>query len=142
MLTARRTAESLPAMPTLPHRPRPAPLTMGGREWALLLALAALWSGSFLFIAVALEALPPLTVVLGRVGLAAPALLLVLAATGQRLPADWRQWRLFLVMGALNNAIPFSLIAWGQLHIGSGLPPTFNATTPLFTVALAPFLTA
>ncbi len=115
---------------------------MGGREWALLLALAALWSGSFLFIAVALEALPPLTVVLGRVGLAAPALLLVIAATGQRLPADWRQWRLFLVMGALNNAIPFSLVAWGQLHIDSGLAAIFNATTPLFTVALAHFVTA
>jgi drug/metabolite transporter (DMT)-like permease len=114
---------------------------MGGREWVLLLALAFLWSGSFLFFAVALADMAPLTVVLGRVGLAAPALLLILAATGQRLPSDWRQWRLFLVMGALNNAIPFSLIAWGQLHIDSGLAAIFNATTPLFTVTLAHFLT-
>src|SRR5258707_15510773 len=117
MLTARRTAESLPAMPTLPHRPRPAPLTMGGREWALLLVLAGLWSGSFLFFAVALEALPPLTVVLGRVGLAAPALLLVLAATGQRLPADWRPRRPFPGMGALNNALPLRPIARGPPRI-------------------------
>src|SRR5690349_1026964 len=94
-----------------------APLQMGRREWLLLLLLAGLWSSSFLFFAMALAQLPPLTVVLGRVGLAAPVLLIVLVATGHRLPTDGRSWRRFLAMGALNNAIPFSLIAWGQLHI-------------------------
>src|SRR6185369_716213 len=72
---------------------------MGSREWLLLLLLAALWSSSFLFFAVALSELPPLTVVLGRVGLAAPLLLIVLVATGHRLPTDWRHWRRFLAMG-------------------------------------------
>ena len=66
------------------------PQHMGRREWLLLLLLAGLWSSSFLFFAVALTELPPLTVVLGRVGLAAPVLLLVLVATGHRLPTDWR----------------------------------------------------
>jgi len=137
------TLSKATSMSALPRSPEAAvaPPQMGRREWLLLLLLAGVWSSSFLFFAVALAELPPLTVVLGRVGLAAPLLLAVLVATGHRLPTDWRSWRQFLAMGALNNAIPFSLIAWGQLHIGSGLAAIFNATTPLFTVALAHFLT-
>ncbi|MET1028412.1 MAG: DMT family transporter [Dongiaceae bacterium] len=84
--------------------------------------------------------LPPLTVVLGRVGIGAIALNLFLMVTGEALPRDGRLWRDFAIMGVLNNLIPFSLIFWGQQHIASGLASILNATTPLFTLILAQIL--
>lgn len=115
--------------------------TMGAREWLLLVVLSLLWGGSFFFAEVALVELGPLTVVLGRVGFAAPVLVAFVYLSGRRMPAAPRVWGAFLVMGALNNLIPFSLIVWGQVHIDSGLASILNATTPLFTVVLAHFLT-
>jgi drug/metabolite transporter (DMT)-like permease len=114
---------------------------MGTREWALLLTLSVLWGGSFFFSKVALAELPPLTIVLGRVSIAALVLNLVVAATGKSMLLDWRTWRLFAIMGLLNNLIPFSLIFWGQTQIPSGLASILNATTPLWTTLLAHFLT-
>ena len=110
-------------------------------EWLLLLLLSVLWGGSFFFGEVALAELPPLTLVLGRVALAAVTLNLVVVATGQRMPRDVRLWSAFLVMGALNNFIPYSLIFWGQTEITSSLASILNATTPLWTVVLAHVLT-
>jgi drug/metabolite transporter (DMT)-like permease len=66
----------------------------------------------------------------------------VLAATGRAIPRDRRIWAAFAGMAVLNNAIPFTLIAWGQIHIASGVASIFNATTPLFTVLVAHYLTA
>ena len=114
---------------------------MGPAEWLLLLALAMLWGGSFFFAKLALAELHPFTLVLGRVGLAALALNIVVRARGQQIPTAWRSWSAFLVMGALNNLVPFSLIFWGQTEIASGLASILNATTPLFGVILAHFLT-
>jgi drug/metabolite transporter (DMT)-like permease len=114
---------------------------MGPLEWLLLVALSVLWGGSFFFVEVALIELPPFTVVLARVALAALALLLIVLASGHPLPRSPRLWGAFVVMGALNNLIPFSLIVWGQTRIGSGLASILNATTPLFTVVLAHLLT-
>ncbi len=114
---------------------------MNTKEWLLLITLALIWGGSFFFAEVALRDLGPLTVVLGRVGLAALALIGFVYATGKRMPGSWRIWAAFLAMGALNNVIPFSLIVWGQVHITGGLASILNATTPLFTVLLAHFLT-
>jgi drug/metabolite transporter (DMT)-like permease len=115
--------------------------TMGPREWLLLVVLSLLWGGSFFFAEVALAELPPMTVVLARIGLAALALNLLVLANGRRLPRSPRLWGAFLVMGALNNLLPFSLIVWGQTQIASGLAAILNATTPLFTVVLAHVLT-
>ena len=120
---------------------RSNPRAMGPLEWLLLLTLSVLWGGSFFFAKVAVAELPPFTVVLARVALAALALLLIVLASGQKLPRSPRLWGAFLVMGALNNLIPFSLIVWGQTEIGSGLASILNATTPLFAVVLAPVLT-
>ncbi|HEX3209868.1 MAG TPA: DMT family transporter, partial [Geminicoccaceae bacterium] len=114
---------------------------MGPVEWLLLVALSGLWGGSFFFAKVALAELPPFTVVLARVALAALALLPVVLASGQRLPRSPRLWGRFVVMGALNNLLPFSLIVWGQTRIDSGLASILNATTPLFAVVLAHVLT-
>ena len=108
---------------------------MTWRVWFLLLSLSVLWGGSFFFAKVALGGLGPLTVVFGRVALAALALNLI-----NPLRRD-APWRTFFAMGALNNVIPFTLIFWGQTHIASGLASILNATTPLFTVVVAHLLT-
>lgn len=110
---------------------------MGRVEWALLLILSMLWGGSFFFVEVAVRELPPLTIVVTRVVLGACTLLAVGRLMGLRLPTDRRLWAMFFVMGLLNNVIPFTLIVWGQTHIASGVASILNATTPLFTVAVA-----
>jgi drug/metabolite transporter (DMT)-like permease len=115
---------------------------MGAREWSLLIALSIVWGGSFFFTGVAVRALPAFTIVLVRVVIAALALNLVVRAAGLRMPRDGRSWIAFLGMGALNNALPFSLLVWGQHHIASGLAAILNATTPLATVLVAHALTA
>jgi len=74
--------------------------------------------------------------------LAAILLLLFLRIKGVALPKDKNLWLAFFVMGLLNNAIPFTLIVWGQVEISSSLASIFNATTPLFTIVLAQFLTS
>ncbi len=114
---------------------------MTALEWALLVILSLLWGGSFFFIGVAVKEIPPLTLVTLRVSLAAAILLLILRSLGIALPREARVWRGFLIMGLLNNAIPFSLIVWGQSHIPSGLAAVFNATTPLWAVLLAHVVT-
>jgi drug/metabolite transporter (DMT)-like permease len=124
---------------------RPAAMinaTMTSREWGLLITLALLWGGSFFFTEIALVEVPPFTLVLGRVGIAAAALLCYVHLSGRRMPRSLELWGAYLVMGALNNLIPFSLIIWGQTEIDSGLTAILNATTPLFTVILAHVLTA
>ena len=114
---------------------------MGTTEWLLLVTLSVLWGGSFFFNAVALDDLAPLTVVFGRVSIAALVLWLVIIVSGQRLRIGLGLWLAFIAMGILNNVIPFSLIVWGQTRIGSGLASILNATTPLFTVMFAHWLT-
>src|SRR5262245_24294292 len=122
--------------------PSSANKTMGLLEWTLLIILALLWGGSFFFNKVALAALPPCTLVLGRIGLAALILNLIVWVTGHRLPVSPKLWGMFLVMGLLNNLIPFSLIVWGQTQIASGLASILNGTTSLWTVLFAHFLTS
>ncbi len=115
---------------------------MGIREWGLIIFLSILWGVSFFFVEIALECMTPLTVVACRVGLAALLLLGFVRITGRRLPRDFRTWASFVALGVLNNVLPFSLITWGQTHIDSGLASILNATTPVFSVFLAHFLTA
>ncbi|GAB4444618.1 MAG: DMT family transporter [Chloroflexi bacterium OHK40] len=114
---------------------------MGPTEWGLLLLLSLLWGGSFFFSKVALAELPPFSVVLARVGIAAAALNAAILLSDQRMPADRHLWGRFAVMGLINNLIPFSLIFYGQTQIPSGLAAILNATTPLWTVLLAHWLT-
>jgi drug/metabolite transporter (DMT)-like permease len=109
-------------------------------EWGLLGLLSLLWGGSFFFAKVALSELPPLVVVLARVGIAASALWLYLRLRGTPIPTDLATWRAFLGMGLLNCLIPFTLIFWGQTFIDSGLASIINATTPVFSIVVAHFL--
>src|SRR5690606_12394351 len=87
---------------------------MEAADWAQLLLLSLLWGGSFFLIAVSVTGLPVLSIVAIRLGVAAMVLWLIVLATGRRLPRAPGIWAAFLVMGILNNAIPFGLIVWGQ----------------------------
>jgi len=110
---------------------------MNARNWGLLLLLALLWGSSFFFYKVLVAVLPPVTVVLGRVGIAAIAMNIWLLAQGQRMPGGRRLWLRFVLLGFLNSVLPFILIAWGETRISSGMASILNATTPIFMVAVA-----
>jgi drug/metabolite transporter (DMT)-like permease len=116
--------------------------TMGRAEWLLLLVLSVLWGGGFVFVGVLVKELPPLTIVLGRVGLAAVALVAYVRLRGHALPASRELWGAFFVMGLLSGLLPQGLIVWGQKHIDSGLASILVSATPLFSVVLAHFLTS
>jgi len=115
--------------------------TMGIGEWSLILVLSVIWGGSFFFIEIALRDMTPLTIVFCRVAFAALILWGYVSIAGKKMPMSVDMWSSFLIMGALNNFIPFSLIAWGQKYIDSSLASILNATTPMFSVILAHFLT-
>lgn len=108
----------------------------------MLLALSVLWGGSFFFVGVAVKELPPLTIVTARVTLAALVLYFVIRLFGVSFPSRREVWTAFFGMGFLNNVAPFVLIVWGQTHIASGVASILNATTPLFTIVVAHFLTS
>jgi len=110
-------------------------------EWALLLALSLLWGGSYLFMKIAVSALPTFTIVFGRVSIACLVLGTVLIVSGVGLPKGRAAWLAFLGMGALNNVIPMSLIVFGTHSISAGLASILNAMTPLFTIIVAHFVT-
>lgn len=110
---------------------------MDMKDWTRLIALSVLWGGSFLFVEIALEALPPLSVVWVRVTLGAVLVALMLRAGGLALPRGAAVWRALAVMGFLNNAVPFSLFAIAQGEISGSLAAILNATTPLFGVVVA-----
>lgn len=114
---------------------------MGRADWAMLLGLSVLWGGSFLFNGMLVQALPPLTIVAGRVGIAAVTLWAALGVMRIAPPRGQSLWIALFCMGLLNNVVPFTLIVWGQTHLAAGLAAIFNATTPVFTVLLAHVLT-
>jgi drug/metabolite transporter (DMT)-like permease len=106
----------------------------------MLVALALLWGGTFFLVEIALREVPPLTIVWHRVCWAAVVLWVVLRLTGQTIPRSARFWGACLVMGLLNNALPFSLIFWGQVQIESGLAAILNGTTAVFGAVVAGML--
>ena len=116
--------------------------SMKPNEWGMLILLSIFWGGSFFFVEIALRGFLPFTVVFLRVAIAAVILLGVVYLRGQRMPTSYKTWGAYLVMGILNNAIPFSLIVWGQTRIDSGVASILNATIPIFTVILAHLLTS
>lgn len=113
---------------------------MGSKEWLMLIALSILWGGSFFFVGVALNDLPPFTIVALRVALAGVALWGIAFFMGLRPPKSLKVWVAFFCMGLLNNVVPFVLIVWGQTQIASGIASILNATTPLFAVVVAGLL--
>lgn len=118
------------------------PLPMGARDWAMLFTLSLLWGGSFFFGEIALRDFGPFGVAFARVSIAATLLATLHLVSRHRFPRDFRLWRSLLIMGAINNALPFSLILWGQTQITGALASILNATTPLFTLLLAAVVTS
>jgi drug/metabolite transporter (DMT)-like permease len=112
-------------------------MKMDAFDWVMLITLATVWGGSFLFNAILVAELPVLTIVAIRVTVAALALWGFMYATGRKIPTSLHVWGALLILGVLNNAIPFSLIVQGQTQITSGLASILNATTPLFTIVVA-----
>jgi drug/metabolite transporter (DMT)-like permease len=106
-------------------------------DWLLLVFLSVLWGATFFFVAVASPEMPPFTLVLARVGIAALVLLPLVFLVGQRLPASLAEWQPFIVQAIINNVIPFTLMVYGQQRIASGLAAVLNAPTPLFTLMVA-----
>lgn len=110
--------------------------TMDKQDWSLLIFLSVLWGGAYFFAGVAVQELPPLTVVLVRVSLAAVTLLPLFWYFGYSFPKTWTDWYPFIGMGLLNNVLPFGFIFAGQTQISVGLSSIINALTPLFTVVV------
>jgi len=115
--------------------------TMGSIEWVILLFLAIVWGGAFFFTSVALRELGPFTLVFGRAAIAAVVLYGVVRASGRHMPVDRRAWGAFVVMGLLNNAIPFAATFWSQTRISGGLASILNGTAPIWTVLIAHWFT-
>ncbi|MCZ8041016.1 MAG: EamA family transporter [Beijerinckiaceae bacterium] len=115
-----------------------APRSGAGRftDLALLLLLATLWGGSYTFIKVGVETIPPVTLIAARTLLAGAILLTVIHARGLRLPRDGATWRLFLVQACLNSVVPFTLIAWAERSVEAGLATILSSTSPIFVVVL------
>lgn len=110
---------------------------LSSRAWSELILLGLIWGVSFLAVAIALDEIAPLTSVAHRTFWAMLILWICVAMMRQPIPRDPQIWVCFFVMGLLNNVVPFSLMAWGQLHIDSGLTAILNAATAVFSVVTA-----
>lgn len=108
-------------------------------ELFLLMVLAFLWGSSYLLIKIAVADIPPLTLIAARVTLAAVFLLAVLRMQGASLPKGWRTWRMLLIQAFLNSIGAWTVLAWGQQFVDSGLAAVLNSTSPIFVYFLALF---
>ncbi len=111
--------------------------SLSTRVWFDLLLLALIWGASFLAIRTALDGVGVLSSVTHRVLWASIVLWVIVVARRIPIPKSPRIWGAFLVMGLLNNVIPFTLMAWGQLHIETGLTAILNAATAIWGVLVA-----
>ena len=115
--------------------------SMNPLQWGLLIILSIFWGGSFLFVGIAVEDFQPFTIAFLRVLIASLILWFAIIISSIKIPKTASIWCSFFIMGTINSAIPFSLIAWGQSNIPSGLASILIATTPLITVIGAHFYT-
>jgi drug/metabolite transporter (DMT)-like permease len=109
---------------------------MRATDWLLLVLLSVLWGSTYLFIAYALQEVPPLTLAFLRVALAALALAPLALAFGYGVPATAGEWRPYILLAVVNNVIPFTLMIYAQTQIAGSLAAVLNATTPLLTLVL------
>jgi drug/metabolite transporter (DMT)-like permease len=116
-------------------------MRMQGNDLGLLAVLGLLWGGSFIFTSIAIVELPPLSLATLRFGLSALVLCLWAILRGVRIELTLGLCLAFVVMGLLNNMLPFSLIAFGQQQIPAGMAAILNSTAPLFSAVLTPLLT-
>lgn len=110
-------------------------------ELPLLALLALLWGSSYLFIKVAVAEIPPVTLIALRVFGAAIFLLLVMGARAEKLPRDLRTWRMLLLQAMLNSIAAWTVLAWGQQYVESGLASVLNSTSPIFVFLITAVVT-
>lgn len=108
-----------------------------GRWLPSMVALAAIWGCSFVFIAVGLRELHPVYVAFGRVAAGAITILVVLAIRREALPRSRRLWAHFAVLGVFGMALPWTLFGYGEQRIPSLLAGIWNGTTPLLVLPIA-----
>ena len=114
---------------------------MNRGDWLILLVLAVIWGGAFFFIGVAVRHVQPLTYVWLRLTIGSAALWSYMVLRREPVALPRQVWGSILLLAILNNALPFALFGWGQTHIASGLASILNATTPIWGVVVAHFLT-
>lgn len=115
------------------------PLNRSLSDWVMLFTLVVTWGSAFALNKIALQAMPPMTMVAGRLVIAAVVLLAVNAYQGHSLWLPWRRWGFFIILAVIGNCVPFFLITWGQLSIDSALAGILMAVIPLLTLLLAHF---
>jgi len=108
-----------------------------GRGALLIAGLALVWGSNFLWIKVALGAFSPVQLTVARMVLGAAVLLAVVALRRERLPRDLGTWGHLAVAALVANAVPYLLFAMAETRVDSGIAGALNATTPLWTLALA-----
>lgn len=104
---------------------------------ACLLVLATLWGGSYSFIKLGVETIPPITLIAARTLIAGAILIAVIRWRGLSLPRDPVIWRRFLIQACLNSAVPFTLIAWAETSVDAGLAVILNAGSPIFAFLIS-----
>jgi drug/metabolite transporter (DMT)-like permease len=104
------------------------------REYGLLIVLATLWGGSYPLIKIALESLAPITLMAVRVTVAAVILAAIARYQKHRFPRDLLTWRAFLAQAFFNSIGAWTLLAWGQQFVDSGLAGVLNSTSPIFVI--------
>lgn len=102
-----------------------------------LVSLGAIWGSSYVLIKYGLEAYSPMQMITARIVIAAIVLVVMVRASGRRLPSGRALWRALLVMAIVANIVPFFLITWGEQYISASLTSILNSTTPLFTAIIA-----
>jgi drug/metabolite transporter (DMT)-like permease len=110
------------------------------RNLAMLIGLALIWGASFLFIKVAVRELTPATLIVGRLGLAAITLGLLVpfvVGSGETVRQLRANWVWLVVVALVNTAIPFWLLSWGETRIDSGLASIIQASVPIFNALIA-----
>ncbi len=112
---------------------------MAARDWFLIVLLGAIWGCSFLFNAVLIRELGPITVSAGRVTIAAIASWIFLLAMRKQMPGGAGLWAQIMLLGVFSYAVPFTLFPIAQAHVASGIAAIVNAMTPLMTVVISHF---
>ena len=109
-------------------------------ELFFLFLLALLWGSSYLFIKIAVSEIPPITLIAMRVAGATIFLLVVMGFRSESLPRDTRTWKMLFIQSIFNSIAAWTILAWGQQHIDSGLASVLNSTSPIFTFLLTAFI--
>ncbi|MDQ3344887.1 MAG: DMT family transporter [Chloroflexota bacterium] len=104
---------------------------------AAFVLLGLIWGSSFAWIKIAVEEIPPASLVALRMGLGAVGMLALLAFIRVPMPRGAREWLPLVVLGAVNAAVPIFLISWGEQFVDSGTAAVLNSLTPIFSLLIA-----